>query len=297
MVGLSYRSEDDIPCADWLDVGLPARAKIQPPGENYIPNPKRPSNPFAPTEEPDWVKIGNIPRTASRNGLLDGGGASDTEVTQQPKSNTQRRLPPPYNPSEHPLNVAKRTQSGTAALAPTPSRSTSHSSIRSLPTTSASSATHPESPIRKPAPPVPKKPTKLSTATSPTTEAPNSTANSQRATASASASTFTSTPTSITAPFPPPPRRAATLTRLPPPPSHASAPPSRSASRSGAATPRKPAPGSEKMAAGADDVPEAAGPPLPPRRAGTAGPGSAGLLDQTDEGMEGLRDWEVLKPG
>lgn len=35
--------------------GQPARSKLQPPTEDHIPNPNRPSNPFTPSEAPDWI--------------------------------------------------------------------------------------------------------------------------------------------------------------------------------------------------------------------------------------------------
>ncbi|KAK3677524.1 Inositol-1,4,5-trisphosphate 5-phosphatase 1 [Recurvomyces mirabilis] len=55
----------------WLDNGMPARSTVKPPAENgYVPNPARPSNPFSPATEPDWVKVEkpSAPpsRTASR---------------------------------------------------------------------------------------------------------------------------------------------------------------------------------------------------------------------------------------
>lgn len=40
----------------WLDNGQPARTTIQPPNGTIL-NPSRPSNPFTPTDEPDWVTL------------------------------------------------------------------------------------------------------------------------------------------------------------------------------------------------------------------------------------------------
>lgn len=45
----------------WLDNGRPARSDLKPPQPGAIPNPNRPSNPFAPTDEPDWVTVPRMP--------------------------------------------------------------------------------------------------------------------------------------------------------------------------------------------------------------------------------------------
>ena len=39
----------------WLNQGLPARSTVAPPEKGYVPNPQRPSNPFTPTPQPDWI--------------------------------------------------------------------------------------------------------------------------------------------------------------------------------------------------------------------------------------------------
>ncbi|EMC91401.1 hypothetical protein BAUCODRAFT_127302 [Baudoinia panamericana UAMH 10762] len=41
----------------WLDNGMPARSSVKPPRSDFVPNPARPSNPFTPTSEPDWVRV------------------------------------------------------------------------------------------------------------------------------------------------------------------------------------------------------------------------------------------------
>ena len=40
--------------------GLPAKARIQQPSNEHIPNPKRPSNPFTPSPEPDWIEVNKL---------------------------------------------------------------------------------------------------------------------------------------------------------------------------------------------------------------------------------------------
>lgn len=58
----------------WIEGGLPVRSNVDPPAGNMTPNPQRPSNPFSPTTEPDWVKARPIP--ANR-----GGGTSRSSTT------------------------------------------------------------------------------------------------------------------------------------------------------------------------------------------------------------------------
>ena len=41
----------------WLDNGLPARSTVKPPSNRDAPNPARPSNPYTPSPEPDWVRV------------------------------------------------------------------------------------------------------------------------------------------------------------------------------------------------------------------------------------------------
>lgn len=40
----------------WIEGGVPARSTVRPPGNDFVPNPARPSNPFSPTGAPDWVR-------------------------------------------------------------------------------------------------------------------------------------------------------------------------------------------------------------------------------------------------
>jgi len=40
-----------------LSQGQPAKARVQSPTDSHVPNPKRPSNPFTPSPEPDWVDV------------------------------------------------------------------------------------------------------------------------------------------------------------------------------------------------------------------------------------------------
>ncbi|KAJ9663393.1 Inositol-1,4,5-trisphosphate 5-phosphatase 1 [Coniosporium apollinis] len=135
----------------WLDNGLPARSKIHPPGDNFIVNPNRPSNPFTPTNEPDWVHVQHP------NGTSDGVRRTQTVPSrpeQQPRQPAVRKLPPPFEASQTSPHQSLRDFDG--------QKDDRVPIVRTL--SGASTASMPNSLNRKPAPPVPKKPTLLSKA-------------------------------------------------------------------------------------------------------------------------------------
>ncbi|KAK1754965.1 SacI homology domain-containing protein [Echria macrotheca] len=100
----------------WLENGKMARSSIMPPkpessAYKTIPNPKRPSNPYAPTEEPDWV---NIPRSESRLSSFSSMSTSPYEhvnhsmlLSSSASSSAPRKLPPPYDPSSLPAKIGR----------------------------------------------------------------------------------------------------------------------------------------------------------------------------------------------
>jgi len=137
----------------WLDNGVPAQSTLRPPGRGMSPNPNRPSNPFTPSDEPDWVKVDGEPvagplPTRSRAAFQGAG-----------KVVPPRKLPPAHGSSESlpqlPPRRAMPQNDGTGT-----SRPESPASQNSAPTRSASTAS------RKPAPPIPRKPMALSSPTS-----------------------------------------------------------------------------------------------------------------------------------
>jgi synaptojanin len=70
----------------WLDNDASSKVEIpKPPGDGWILNPKRPKNPFDPTDEPDWIKISaaNVP------------AATPTPLTSPTKKLVAPPLPPP----------------------------------------------------------------------------------------------------------------------------------------------------------------------------------------------------------
>ncbi|RYP49632.1 hypothetical protein DL768_004674 [Monosporascus sp. mg162] len=167
----------------WLENGKMAQSRVAPPGppssSNDQPvmvlNPSRPSNPFQPTDEPDWVAV---PRSAS--------------------SSTPRKLPPPFDPAALPIKVgrlnlaeeqtAARSPKNEAPPPPPPRRQTAGPTqpqplpVRTLtfpmaPNSESSPAQTPSTSMPmnkpKPAPPVAKKPAHLAS-TSPTNSPPAS---------------------------------------------------------------------------------------------------------------------------
>lgn len=101
----------------WLDKGKMPRSAIQPPKPESpafqtILNPKRPANPYMPTDEPDWV---NIPRSESRLSSFSSLSTSPFEhvnhsmllSTSASNSAPRRPLPPPFDPSNLPAKVGR----------------------------------------------------------------------------------------------------------------------------------------------------------------------------------------------
>ena len=242
-------------------IGLPARSTIQPPSKNSILNSQRPSNPFTPTSEPDWVTVARPtlhPQASnqSRNGT--GTMSSNT-------STTSRKLPPPLKPAQSPpynSGLASKTSQG-AYNPPSPSSS-------SVASTTSSTIS------RKPAPPVPKKPVLLSRpsdAQRPTTD-----------TVPAPLATLSSMATSN-----PKPQSPGESAKLVP------SPPYRTGSLStGVSYPQVPPQQDSRRDPQASIVDD--GPPLPPRGASSKKGSSVGLLDADDGRVVGIPSLQPLKP-
>jgi hypothetical protein len=100
----------------WLDNGKMAKSSISPPkpdnpGSQIILNPKRPTNPHAPTDEPDWV---SVPRSESRLSSFSSMSTSPYEhvnhstlLSSSASSSAPRKLPPPYDPSVLPTKMGR----------------------------------------------------------------------------------------------------------------------------------------------------------------------------------------------
>ncbi|KAK0731107.1 SacI homology domain-containing protein [Lasiosphaeris hirsuta] len=114
----------------WLENGKMPRSAISPPNPEStayqtILNPKRPSNPYAPTDEPDWV---NVPRSESRMSSFSSMSTSPYEhvnhsmlISASASTSAPRKLPPPYDPSALPAK-AGRMQVGEDIPPPPPPR-------------------------------------------------------------------------------------------------------------------------------------------------------------------------------
>lgn len=120
-------------------VDLPARSSIEAPGSRHQPNPDRPSNPFTPNKEPDWIVV---PKAAASQ-VRGNHGTPETSSTH-----TSHRSQTPLEPA------------GSLRLASVPRDDEPLASDRALISKTASfasSSSSSTSVIRKPAPPVPKK--------------------------------------------------------------------------------------------------------------------------------------------
>ncbi|KAH6671128.1 SacI homology domain-containing protein [Halenospora varia] len=289
--------EPDLPPASsdkrkwWLDNGQPARSAINPPKNGFIPNPDRPSNPYTPTDEPDWV---TVPRIQSRS-------QNDLRYTPPPpnprgSTNGSRKLPPLFDPNASSVPQVTRKFSETSIR-----ESTTKKTIAPPPTLArrlSSSTT--SSTSKKAPPPVARKPVHL-------TSLPSSNSSPTLSTINAFASTSrSSTSTSIAPPQPPRPT-APDHTGFAPPPRRATGPApstSNSYSNSKFATqlrketstpPQPPQPRRQGVLKKAnsngngidDDGPR---PSLPPRR-----PTNMDLLGGDGEEME-VGGWAVLRP-
>lgn len=82
----------------WLDNGMPARSTAKPPGNGSVPNPSRPSNPFTPTSEPDWVKVDKPSAPVSRAASVASSASTRSVATARARGDTPPRktlAPPP----------------------------------------------------------------------------------------------------------------------------------------------------------------------------------------------------------
>ncbi|KAI9848726.1 MAG: inositol polyphosphate 5-phosphatase [Sclerophora amabilis] len=266
----------------WLDNAMPVRSNVKPPGPNSVLNPQRPSNPFAPTDEPDWIE-----RKATQPRVLRRSGSSEDTNTKATSGvdvgGTSRRLPQPLesprsiNAIQPPPPKPKSASTAPQSVPPPLASSSSQSTTRATDRTS-----------RKPPPPtVPKKPVVLrSSSCSSSPSMPNS--------------PHPSSATVASPPLPPPPRRTG-LPASPPPQSRPStSTPSTSTTNRGRNLPNPSNPTNVSPA-----------PTLPPRTDGgsfsTRNPRGTErqpstvprqLMDEDDDdrGQDGLRGWEALKP-
>ncbi|KAK7550750.1 SacI homology domain-containing protein [Phyllosticta citricarpa] len=308
----------------WFDNGKPSGPTIRPPGDDFVPNPNRPSNPWTASDEPDWVKVAPGPKAQPPPPPAPRGTAVSRTRTPSTASaaSTRRILPPPLEP----------TRTNTHPTLPARSNSTASNANRPMPTlpprragtfgfdgsnsaaASKNSLSQPTSaPIsRKASPPavVPRKPTPPGVPShqhqdlsrSASTSSNGSTGSVKRkpappiipkkpgnlmSVATGTSSTFSAAPTSSPVSLPLHSKNPSS------PPSStvqakkkAFAPPPDMSPKTGAA-----ACGNGSLANVAGKKEKAPPPPLPRPRRGN------GLLDDREEEMDQLGGWEVLRPG
>ncbi|CAL3961944.1 unnamed protein product [Diplocarpon coronariae] len=269
----------------WLDNRQPARSNIHPPREGLILNPDRLSNPYTPTDEPDWV---DVPRMTQPRRQA---ASSVAPPPPNPRpgtstSNGTRKLPPASDPSASASGATTGLARKSVADGKPITRRQSQPALtqRRLSVSTSSSAG------RKAPPPVARKPIHLTASPSQTSSPPKSSvsATSQPRPAFASPRQPTTDPPG----FAPPPRRATAAGSVTGHSHGRRSVEDRRAVVRDATPPRPPRPRraagntSRGTADGADD--EGPRPSLPPRRPTTD------LM--SDDGPTGLDGWEALKP-
>ena len=163
---------------------------IQPPNARSMLNPQRPSNPFTPSPEPDWVNV-SPPSSYQGPGAAQMDGARKVSMRQASSK----------FPTSSPTQTSSVSRAASKGAPPAKARQDPSSPSQASIASSTSSVS------RKPAPPVPKKPALLST---PSEQAVDTTRS--LAAPSQTPSAPKPRPTSeINTVFPPPPRRGTGL--------------------------------------------------------------------------------------
>lgn len=167
----------------WLDNGNPARSTVQLPTAGAVLNPARPSNPYTPTNEPDWVTVETPDTPPQRNAALYFGGQQAQGEGNSAVMVTRKPPPPSSSSTSQQQNASSLRPANMAPVAPALTKQPTGGSV-----------------LRKPAPPP--KPRNLRSP-------------------SPASSVASSTQRSIVAPTPPDPRRSGTVNArnmMPPPP-------------------------------------------------------------------------------
>lgn len=123
------------------ETGLAARSNLGAPSKDALPNPNRSLNPFNPKNEPDWVVVPNPTAAETERNQK----RSDTKPTVVQNSTPPRQA----NAKQRPLPSLMQDKASKSALEPS-------SAPPLRPPSSPGSKT-----IRKPAPPIPRKPPML----------------------------------------------------------------------------------------------------------------------------------------
>jgi len=150
----------------WLDNGQPARSDIRPPQKGLIPNPNRPSNPYTPTDEPDWVTVPRMPTPRGQVTSSVPPPPPNPRNSNGNSTNGTRKLLPSFNTAKSAAstltkNLSQASLQDTSAAAITTFKQPL-TSERSLSTSTMSSTS------KKAPPPVARKPVHLTSSRSST---------------------------------------------------------------------------------------------------------------------------------
>jgi hypothetical protein len=256
----------------WLDNGKPARSDIKPSQNGAVPNPNRPSNPFSPTDEPDWV---TVPRMAPQTTF------APPPPNPRPTNGT-RKLPPPFEPASVTSLANNFSQTSLNNIPASTIRSAGSASplVAKNDDRRLSAASSTSSISRKAAPPVGRKPSHLTS--SPSSASSPTLSTISMVSASRSPQVPQQKPRSTTIDhtgFAPPPRRVVGAS----PTIRSNYDGIYSDDRRENTTPPPPQPRRPVAARKVEDEPKPGLPPRPPQD----------LLGDNDGGMDG---WEALKP-
>ena len=258
----------------WLDNGLPVRATVQPPSQYSIPNPQRPSNPFVPTDQPDWVQPPRAPISRGNS------QQSRPPISSNPSSamtGHPRKVPPRFEPTN---SASKSSKAEVTQRVPKPSPDSDPSSQTSSRTSS------PQATTKKKKPPVPKKPVRL--LSSDDTRRASVDSNAKLPLDAHAPRQVPSLPPSmdsvanvnpINTAFPPPPHRVVNS-------SNQKGPQDVPASNPGQQSLRNTRPQAEEK-----------GPSLPPQPTVGDSKQRHELMDDTDPESSNLSSWKPLRPG
>jgi synaptojanin len=136
----------------WLNHNASSKAEIpKPPGEGWILNPKRPKNPWDPTDEPDWIKATTMqaPNSTERKPR-----STETKVPPVPPPRRRQTEQTPPSPEIAP-ELPRRPTSASVSDKPKPAIPPKPEFIKAASRTS--SMTPSEDGDFKPAPPLPPK--------------------------------------------------------------------------------------------------------------------------------------------
>ena len=238
---------------------LPARSSIEAADSKHQPNPKRPSNPFTPSSEPDWIVV---PKSAVSQ------GRGNQRTSRPPSTQVSRHPPASFDPAESLPSSSVHVNGG-----PLTSNRASMSRTASF----ASSASSSKGASRKPAPPIPKKP-ELLTRNSSQQSGLGSQRKDDPRLSSARMTSPTNTPRrELVSPslsglgFPPPPRRNVHRSQAFPPNRH---------------TPTLPPPRVSRRLS--PNLADESRPPLPPRRPSEIAVNPGGIMDENDGGAQSI---------